>query len=158
MDTVKIDIQKLQLLNDRISQTIDALNQVRVSTHGLQHSSGQIGASQIGAAPWGQPQLGVGIPFAGYPQQQLGASAFYGQPQALPIQAMGAGLEHTTPTFINPAASAVGLGPVSQGPLAYASRGMGISHTAPVVDPYGQMRAQVTFPFAQYAFPPMMAY
>jgi hypothetical protein len=27
-----------RMLNDRIAQTIDALNQVRLTTHGLQHS------------------------------------------------------------------------------------------------------------------------
>jgi exopolyphosphatase/pppGpp-phosphohydrolase len=39
METAKIDIRKLQLLNDRINQTIDALNQVRLSVHGLSHST-----------------------------------------------------------------------------------------------------------------------
>src|SRR2546428_2254045 len=36
----KVDVRKLQILNDRINQTIDALNQVRVSVHGLGHTSG----------------------------------------------------------------------------------------------------------------------
>ena len=35
----KVDVRKLQVLNDRINQTIDALNQVRVSVHGLGHTS-----------------------------------------------------------------------------------------------------------------------
>ena len=39
METAKIDIRKLQLLNDRINQTIDALNQVRLSVHGLSHTN-----------------------------------------------------------------------------------------------------------------------
>ncbi len=34
----KVDVRKLQILNDRINQTIDALNQVRLSVHGLAHS------------------------------------------------------------------------------------------------------------------------
>lgn len=34
----KVDVRKLQVLNDRINQTIDALNQVRLSVHGLAHS------------------------------------------------------------------------------------------------------------------------
>ena len=38
METVKVDTQKLQLLNDRIAQTIDALNQLKMSVHGIQHS------------------------------------------------------------------------------------------------------------------------
>lgn len=36
----KVDVRKLQVLNDRINQTIEALNQVRVSVHGLGHTSG----------------------------------------------------------------------------------------------------------------------
>ena len=36
----KVDVRKLQILNDRINQTIDALNQVRVSVHGLGHTGG----------------------------------------------------------------------------------------------------------------------
>src|ERR1051326_4435369 len=34
----KVDVRKLQILNDRINQTIEALNQVRLSVHGLGHS------------------------------------------------------------------------------------------------------------------------
>ncbi len=40
MDTVKVDIRKLQTLNDRINQCIDALGQVRLSVHGLSHCAG----------------------------------------------------------------------------------------------------------------------
>ena len=54
MEMVKVDIQKLQLLNDRIAQTIDALNQVRLSVHGIQHTT----APTAGFTPWGQPQYG----------------------------------------------------------------------------------------------------
>ncbi len=50
METAKVDIRKLQLLNDRINQCIDALNQVRLSVHGLSGAStgvpGGIGAGQ----------------------------------------------------------------------------------------------------------------
>jgi hypothetical protein len=34
----KVDVRKLQILNDRINQTIDALSQVRMSVHGLGHT------------------------------------------------------------------------------------------------------------------------
>jgi len=34
----RVDVRKLQILNDRINQTIDALNQVRLSVHGLGHT------------------------------------------------------------------------------------------------------------------------
>ena len=80
MDTAKVDIRKLQLLNDRINQCIDALSQVRLSVHGLSHSSQQ--QAQGGFAgqglPWGQQQ--------GYGQQPFGQQGFgypgLGQPQA----------------------------------------------------------------------------
>ena len=39
METAKVDIRKLQLLNDRINQCIEALNQVRLSVHGLSGAS-----------------------------------------------------------------------------------------------------------------------
>jgi len=50
----KVDISKLQFLNDRIAQVTDALNQVRLSVHGLQQ----------------QPQLG--FPQPQFPQPQMG--------------------------------------------------------------------------------------
>jgi len=76
METAKVDIEKLQLLNDRIVQTIEALNQVRMSVHGLQSArsqGAQIPVGQFGGLshtggfgqqnPWMQQQT----PFA---QQQ----------------------------------------------------------------------------------------
>ena len=36
METVKVDTQKLQLLNERIVQALDALNMLRLSAHGIQ--------------------------------------------------------------------------------------------------------------------------
>ena len=61
MDMVKVDIQKLQLLNERIGQTLEALEQVRASVQGLQHSS---------VPPSWQPQPFVQPPPFSYPQQQ----------------------------------------------------------------------------------------
>src|SRR5438105_9850418 len=51
----KVDIRKLQLLNDRIAQTIEALNQVRLSVHGLQHAGGYTNPLQMG---YGQQNVG----------------------------------------------------------------------------------------------------
>jgi len=86
METAKVDIRKLQLLNDRINQCIDALNQVRLSVHGLTASPGLSHSSQGifggvnpaayglagGQFPFGQQQGiglshtgGIGSPFAG---------------------------------------------------------------------------------------------
>ncbi len=95
METVKVDMQKLQLLNERIAQTIEALNQVRMSVHGLQHSS-QIGGWAPTAFGYGAyaPQTPYGIynPLAFSPQ-------VYGQqpfaPQFVPQFAHG--FQHTTP-------------------------------------------------------------
>src|SRR5579864_366871 len=73
METAKVDIRKLQLLNDCINRTIEALNQVRLSVHagGIQHSA------QMGLQ-------GVGSPFGGFPGSYLGAytSPFGYNPQA----------------------------------------------------------------------------
>jgi hypothetical protein len=71
METAKVDIRKLQLLNDRINQTIEALNQVRLSVHGIQHTAMQ---SQVSPFGYGQPQQAFGY---GMPQQAFG----YGLPQ-----------------------------------------------------------------------------
>jgi hypothetical protein len=60
METAKVEIRKLQLLNDRINQCIDALNQVRLSVHGLSHTTGI-------------PQVAAGIPHA---QTPYGVSPF----------------------------------------------------------------------------------
>jgi hypothetical protein len=57
METAKVDIRKLQMLNDCINRTIEALNQVRLSVHagGLSHTA------PIGLAG------AIGNPYLGYP-------------------------------------------------------------------------------------------
>ena len=54
MDTAKVEIGKLQLLCDRINSMLDALNQVRLSVHGLQNSNVQAtnGTNWQAPAPW----------------------------------------------------------------------------------------------------------
>jgi hypothetical protein len=59
----KVDIRKLQLLNDRIAQVTDALNQVRLSVHGLTHT-GAIGQPGLGVPSGGLQQLPFGVPQA----------------------------------------------------------------------------------------------
>jgi len=95
METVKVDVQKLQLLNDRIAQTIEALNQVRMSVHGIQHSQyGQTPYGQpFGQAPFGQAPFGQ-APFgpAQFGPAQFGQTPFgqtqFGQPMqyGYPVQ------------------------------------------------------------------------
>jgi hypothetical protein len=73
--TAKVDIRKLQLLNDRIAQTIEALNQVRLSVHGL-------GVSQMGGnvQGFGAGQQG-GVQGLGFGGGQQGGVGFGGGQQ-----------------------------------------------------------------------------
>ncbi|HKQ61930.1 MAG TPA: hypothetical protein VJS92_11620 [Candidatus Polarisedimenticolaceae bacterium] len=86
----KVDIRKLQILNDRINQTLDALNQVRVSVHGL------------GQSPYGMQGGGLGHtsqPSFGQQQPQqpwgLGHSPFSGTQQFNPFGQQIGGLYHS---------------------------------------------------------------
>ena len=92
----KVDIEKLQVLNDRIAQTIDALNQVRLSVHGAQQS---LGAQQAlgGPAAAGAAQVWPGgISHSPYTQiPTAGVSPFVQTPWL--AQQMQGGLAHTMP-------------------------------------------------------------
>lgn len=142
METVKVDIKKLQLLNDRINQCIDALSQVRLSVHGLSHTSG----------------LGQGVPFAGVPPFQAGIPPFQAGIPPFQTQATGLGyspfgqtpsapsfipgISHTTPMGVNPFG---GL----ESPDAFAR---------PLwADPLLASRIAQTFPYAQAVVPPQVA-
>ena len=163
----KVDIRKLQLLNDRINQTIDALNQVRLSVHGLSHTAGMQGQVPSFGPGLGMTGMGgfggMGVPGfqGGFSPQAFGQ---YGQP---PVYGNWGGMSHT---------GNVGLG-VGQNPLAAQNPflaqmlGMnpylqqGISHTSPEaqwlyqqqtqIDPYYGMRVSQTFPFAQLPLSPL---
>src|SRR5229473_2480161 len=130
METAKVDIRKLQVLNDRINQCIEALNQVRLSVHGLSHTTPAVpffqpgGVNPLAPAPVSLGYAGLGpIPFA---------------PAYVP------GLAHTTPAVpffqpggINPLAPApVGLGYPGLGPIPFAPAYVpGLAHTTPMVGP-----------------------
>jgi hypothetical protein len=62
METVKVDLRKLQTLNDRINQTIDALTQLRQSVHGFQPAAFGQGLSHTGAygSPYTSGAYGMG--------------------------------------------------------------------------------------------------
>jgi hypothetical protein len=60
METAKVDVRKLQMLNDRINQTIDALNQVRLSVHGM--STNGNGTFANGTTPFTTPFVGATFP------------------------------------------------------------------------------------------------
>jgi len=116
----KVDVRKLQVLNDRINQTIDALNQVRLSVHGLAHSGVMpqmnplayltqgYGTQGFGAPGFGTPGFGVqGFGQQGFGQQAFGQQGFGQQgvggfPQTPWSQGIG-GLGHTgVPPQVNP--------------------------------------------------------
>lgn len=151
----KVDIRRLQMLNDRIAQTLDALNQVRLSVHavgqpspisgfgvggfpgfGLNHATGPV--TGIGNVPFGQvttPWFGNGVFPQVFPQtfpQTFSPNIF---------DRLGFGLSHTTPDFF-------GVGGINnQTPIG--------TNTTPFnVDPFFQQRMFQTFPFAQWALTP----
>jgi len=107
----KVDVRKLQILNDRINQTIDALNQVRLSVHGLAHSGIQSPFLTQGYAPQGpgmpNPYLfGMQSPGSG------GLGQIHGQ-----LSQQGLGFQHspfTNPLF-NPYITQGVMNPWSQG-------------------------------------------
>jgi hypothetical protein len=157
METVKIDIQKLQLLNDRIAQTIDALNQVRLSAHGIQHAPFGAWPQQFGQYPQQtqvSPFAQYGSPYQGSPfMPQFGTPQFVGQ-QQFPVP-FGGGFQHTSPTFgptipttyPNPFTQTIpttfGMQPYTTGytgyPTGYTGHtGNGLSHTT--WDPNWQLR------------------
>jgi hypothetical protein len=100
MDTIQVDAKKLQLLNDRINQTIDALSQLRVTA---QQAGVGLGHSTLGApvSPYAQyaAAFGQGVPGVyGYPQAMIDPSIFARQQamQAMMAQWAAGGLGHTT--------------------------------------------------------------
>jgi hypothetical protein len=107
----RVDVRKLQILNDRINQTIDALNQVRLSVHGLGHSGLQ---NPFMTQGYGMPQgVGVGVP-SPYglgmqnPLQGMGGPLSQLQNQFTQQQVVpglgGLGFQHSpfTPQYTNP--------------------------------------------------------
>jgi hypothetical protein len=139
METAKVDIRKLQLLNDRINQCIDALNQVRVSVHGLSHAS------------IGNP-AGVGLPLTQPPfgQTPYGQTPYGGGTGYSP----GFIQQGFQPGFISPQ---VPVG-IAQG----FNPGFGLSHTSqegleqrPVwTDPLMVARLAQTFPYLYLSVSP----
>ena len=82
----KVDVRKLQILNDRINQTIDALNQVRLSVHGLGHT----GALQSQYSPFPSQGYGMQQPFGmGAPGLGFQPSMTGGYPGFIPPTPFG---------------------------------------------------------------------
>jgi len=175
--TAKVDIRRLQLLNDRIAQTIEALNQVRLSVHGLglSHTAGNVpgfGLGNVGG--------NVGLGFGGLPFQ---GGVPYGFQGGVPYGLQGGniglnpgflppGIQHSSPFgygFPQHLPQAVAGGwPVQNGIWGnqnIGGFGGGLNHTSPEVldfqnralglglDPYTVARIIQSFPFAQSAVP-----
>ena len=148
METAKVDIRKLQILNDRINQCIDALNQVRLSVHGLSHSGGLQGTQGFSPQGFGPQGFGAGVssPFG---LQGLGQSPL--------TQGFGPGFSHSTGFM-----GGIGGFPPAMGWNPY----LGLSHTSPEIfeassraalaDPFLVARIAQTFPYAQLPVPPVV--
>lgn len=145
METAKVDIRKLQLLNDRINQCIDALNQVRLSVHGLSQTSGAapgISFGGLGAVPGFIPGLSHTSSVAG------GIPGVTGIPGVFPgnIGAGTMGFPGITP----------GLTPLFG--LSHTSAESLENYTRPTwADPYLAARVAQTFPYIQFAVPPVVS-
>lgn len=166
----KVDVRKLQVLNDRINQTIDALNQVRVSVHGLGHTSAMQPSwnplSFIGQGYGGQQGYGPQQPY-GFGGQGLfpGIGSPFGSQQGLQGLGGGFGFQHspyhpylnpfTNPNLMTP--WGIGVTPLSGSPWGGIGGGIGggLFHSNPELidrqvaevrasDPY---RISQTFPF-----------
>jgi hypothetical protein len=168
METARVDIRKLQLLNDKINQCLDALNQVRLTVHGLSHSGAQTGGAQIGqpigqqiGQPIGQSMGGFGAVDPRFAAQGFGATG-------LGAQSYGAGLSHSpfaSSPFAQPFTPA--YGGLQQGagqPFSqWGQQGLGHSDVEAIynrpfwADPMIASRVKETFPFVGYALPPIVS-
>ncbi|OFZ18906.1 MAG: hypothetical protein A2Z20_12430 [Bdellovibrionales bacterium RBG_16_40_8] len=87
--TARIDMQKLQLLNDRITMCLDAINQLRATAHNV--GFGYAPNTQIGMGYAPAHQFGGPVQNFGFPVQQFG----YGVPQygySMPQYGYGMGI------------------------------------------------------------------
>ncbi len=155
METAKVDIRKLQLLNDRINQCLDALTQVRLSVHGLSHSAS---TSAPIASVQSLPAMGyagaVGFPAVQDPRLALGATPFGG--------GYPGGLSHSA--FVPQAAQQMPIGFPATGLPAW-NPVSSLSHSGAEIeaaygfqrplwaDPILAARVVQTFPYAQLAVP-----
>lgn len=153
METAKVDMRRLQLLNDRIAQVMEALNQVRFSVHGLQHTAqfspwaqqyGHPYAGQVGLDPRTLSTLGV--------QQGLGFTPGLNVPYQQNWVNPMLGLSHSPFEAIDPtAAYRFGIDP-----LASARIGLDPITGARIgIDPFTNARVAQTFPFAYSAVAPI---
>jgi hypothetical protein len=134
METATVDIRRLQTLSDCINRTIDALNQVRLSVHGV----GTPNALGVVPTIGGLAHAAAQNPFVtGQLAQQL--------------------VNPLVSQFANPFA-AVATNPFANPYNNYnAWAGTGLGHSAFVsqyADPYATARIAQTFPFLHWGYSP----
>jgi hypothetical protein len=171
METAKVDIRKLQTLNDCINRTIEALNQVRLTVHGVQ----SIGTpSYLGAYPGAfaspfaiAPQL-VGqipgqvpglIPGIAHSAQSPFAQAFtnpWNNVAQLQAAAQWPNVAQTLAAANQ--AAAFGANPLSLQNLSLQNglghTGVGLNQWGDYADPYTTARIAQTFPFVHWGYSP----
>jgi hypothetical protein len=161
METAKVDIRKLQLLNDRINQCIDALSQVRLSVHGLSHTQAnspfgvapQAGGLGFGASPFASP-FGGGAQTAGWIGPGFAGGLAHTPFAQAPMAGFSPGVGGNFPL----------LNQLNQ--LPFGNVPIGLSHTGlegelgynrPLwADPFLVSRLTQTFPYAQLPMPPFV--
>jgi hypothetical protein len=177
METAKVDIRKLQTLNDCINRTIEALNQVRLSVHGAGLSHSGLGVQGLGVQGLGVPgYLGFQTPF-GSPFASPFGIANQVAPQQIAAQQIAAQMYGVNPAMTgigHTAATAAALGAFPNAftnsfPNAFTNQfanaynpfwtqtGLGLGHTAGVqdfTDPYVTTRIAQTFPFVHWGYSP----
>ena len=131
MQTATVDIRRLQILNDSINRTIDALNQVRLSVYGA------VTPNTLGV----NPAIG-GLAHAAA-QNPFVASQLANQ--------------FAVNQFANPFTNAFGgvTNPLTNPYAQFATTGLG--HTAfgsTFADPYATARVAQTFPFIHWGYSP----
>jgi hypothetical protein len=130
MQTATVDIRRLQILNDSINRTIDALNQVRLSVYGT------VTPSALGITPaiGGLAHAAAQNPFVTNPF----ANQFVNQ-------------------FANPYTNVFASNlsnPLANPYAAFATTGLGHSAFGSYADPYATARVAQTFPFASWGYTP----
>ena len=131
MQTATVDIRRLQILNDSINRTIDALNQVRLSVYGT------VTQNALGVSPAvsGLAHAAAQNPFV-----------------------TNALVNQLANPFTNPFATNAFAGNVTSAlnnPYAtLATTGLGHSAFGSYADPYATARIAQTFPFVQWGYSP----
>jgi hypothetical protein len=136
MQTATVDIRRLQILNDSINRTIDALNQVRLSVYGA------VTPNTLGVTPGigGLAHAAAQNPFvASQLANQFAANPFATNQFGNPFTSSFA---NVTNPFNNPYAQ---LGAAGLGHTAFGSA---------FADPYATARVAQTFPFIHWGYSP----